>query len=383
MSDPAAGAGPSDAWRLWLASWVFTPLAGVTLGDWLGVLRRHGTDIPPRYWARTLFTTLMAAMNSVLARLEKRRCGERLGAVQVRRPVFIIGHHRSGTTHLWNLMAQDPRTASPTVLQAVFPHSFLTFERLAERWARRLAPTKRPQDNVRFGPNAPIEEERAICASTFLSIQMARHFPKKRETFQRFLSMADATPAERKRWKHSLDAFARKLLIRYGEDRTLLFKAPDHTAKIALILELYPDARFIHIHRDPYTVYQSTLKMERTTLPLYAYQRIDEDDGLGPFILWRYQTMYEAFFTDQPKIPQGQFAETSFDDLERRPVQTLERIYGELGLPDFASVRPAIERYLVSIGTYRKNAYAPLETDLRARVADAWAPAFAHWGYAQ
>ncbi len=367
--------------RLWLAQWVFSPLAGVTFNDWLGVLRAHGGAIPPKYWGRTAFTSAMALLNSALTGRERRTYDAQLADVQVRRPIFILGHHRSGTTHLWNLLSQDPRFASPTVLQAVFPHTFLTFEPIATGWARRFAPTKRPQDNVRFSPDAPIEEERALCAATFLSIQMARHFPRKRDAFKGYLSMAEATPQERETWKAALDRFARKLLLRHGADKTLLFKAPDHTAKIALIRELYPDARFIHIHRDPYTVFQSTQKMERTTVPLYAYQTPD-NDTLDDFILWRYRAMYAAYFHDQPSIPNGQFAEVTFTEVDRDPIAASAAIYDALDLPDFAVARSAITAYADSIADYQKNAYRPLPSNDRERVADAWAASFARWGYA-
>ena len=375
MGKPADTGG-----RLFLARWLFSPLAGVTFRDWLRVMRAYGATIPPRYWPRTAFTWTMSLLNSAFAGREARRYAAEIDGVTVHRPVFVIGHHRSGTTHLWNLLAQDERFAYPTVLQAVFPHTFLMFEGAAQRWAQWLAPRKRPQDNVGFGPNAPMEEERAICTSTFLSIQMARHFPRMRQRFKTYLTMRDASASQRQAWKASLDRFARKILLRHGRDKTVLFKAPDHTAKVALILELYPDARFVHIHRDPYEVYRSTRKMEQDTVPLYAYQRPDEDT-LDAFILWRYRAMYDAFFEDVERIPDGQFVEISFAELEREPKAVVERTYRALDLPDFDRAQPSLARYVDAVSGYRKNTYAALPQETRRRVAGAWRPCFARWGY--
>ena len=369
-----------DRGRLFLARWLFSPLAGVTVGDWFRLMRGYGTRIPPRYWPRTAFTWSMSLLNSALAGREARRYGAEVDRVAVHRPVFVIGHHRSGTTHLWNLLSQDDRFAYPTVLQAVFPHTFLTFEHAAQRWARRLAPRKRPQDNVSFSPESPIEEERAICTSTFLSIQMARHFPRMRDRFTKYLTMRDASAAERQAWKAALHRFARKMLVRHGREKTLLFKAPDHTAKIALILELFPDARFIHIHRDPYEVYRSTAKMERDTVPLYAYQRPD-DASLESFILWRYRAMYDAYFEDAERIPPDQLIEVSFAELEQAPFTVIERIYRTLDLPDFEQARPSLTRYVEAVADYRKNAYRALPEATRNQVAQAWRPCFSRWGY--
>ncbi|MEO1043532.1 MAG: sulfotransferase [Pseudomonadota bacterium] len=379
-SDEAAPA--AEERRLWLARWVFSPLAGVTWSGWGRMLRAHGLSIPPQYWARTVFTSLMATLNSVIANHEKKTYTAAIDTMKVERPVFILGHHRSGTTHLWNLLSRDERFASPTVLQAVFPQTFLTFEKFARGGTERLAPRKRPQDNVKFSADEPIEEERALCSETFLSIQMGRHFPQKREEFKGLLSLRDASLEERGTWKKALDRFARKLMVRHGRDKTLLFKAPDHTAKIALIRELYPDACFIHIHRKHYTVFQSTVKMEKTTVPLYAYQKPDEAT-LAEFILWRYRAMYDAFFSDMVGIPEGQFAEVSFNELETNPLESLERLYQTLNLPGFDKAKPRIESYVNAIAGYQKNDYAHLPDDLKAQVAAAWSESFERWGYAK
>lgn len=380
MTTTSPAAPRKDAARLFLARWVFTPLAGVRFRGWLSLLRRFGVHIPPTYWPRTLFTTLMSVGNSVIVRHENRRYGARLNEIKVKAPVFILGHHRSGTTHLWNLISLDPQFAYPTVLQAVFPHTFLTCESLFHGPAARLTPRTRPQDNVQFGADAPLEEERAICTTCFLSMQMARHFPREREAFMRYLTMRDATPEEQSQWRAGLDRFARKLLLRHGADRTLLFKAPDHTGKIRLILDLYPDARFIHIHRHPCEVYSSTLSMEIKTQPLYAYQPLDTDN-LEEFVLRRYREMYDAFFADRALIPDGQFAEIAFDDLRREPVSSLERLYQEVHLGSFDAVLAPLEKHLETLAGYRMNSYSRLDEPTRERIATRWEQSFRAWSY--
>ena len=370
--------GGKEPVRSSLARWVFTPLAGVLLSDWLRLLKRQGRSIPPRYWLRTIFTTGMACGNSILAPWERYRQSDKIQTAVVRAPIFIIGHHRSGTTHLWNLMATDSRLVYPTVLQAVFPHTFLTCEHAIHGMAARLTPSKRPQDNVKLDPDSPIEEERAICTSCFYSMQMFRHFPSSVDDFKRFLTMRDATPAERVRWRQSIDRFARKLLVRRGAEATLLFKAPDHTGKIRLVLEQFPDARFIHIHRDPYKVYASTKQMELATRSLYAYQQLDKE-MLDEFILWRYKTMYDAFFEDLNMIPQGQFVEVAFTDLRNDPIGEVTRVGREIGFngPEL----PALQGYVDSIAGYKMNKRPPLPDKVRQKVAKRWKRCFDAWGY--
>lgn len=375
--------GAPEGVRRFLAEWLFSPLDGLTLSEWCELVRRR-RDLPvaPVYWPRAGFTAGMAILNSLMASLERRRHERAWSKVRVRAPVFVLGHHRSGTTHLWNLMSQDPRFAYPSILQAVFPHSFLTFEPMVRGLADRLSIRKRPQDNVVLEPDSPIEEERALCTSTFLSIQMARHFPARRDRFTRYLTLREATDRDRARWKEAFDVFAKKLVLRHGTDRTLLFKSPEHTARIRLILELYPDARFVHIHRDPYVVFASTRKMERRTQPIYAFQRWDESE-IDDFILWRYRAMYDAFFEDRARIPAGRLVEIPFRDLESRPMETIERVYGSLGLELTEAARDAIASYRSSIAGYRKNVHPELPADLRSRIAEAWRPMFEAWGYSR
>ncbi|MEM6521444.1 MAG: sulfotransferase, partial [Cyanobacteria bacterium P01_C01_bin.70] len=204
----------------------------------------------------------MATINSIVAPLENRLYKSKINAADVRQPVFIIGHHRSGTTHLWNLLSQDPQFVYPNVLQAVFPHTFLFYETSIQQLAKVFTPKRRPQDNVSLAPESPLEEERALCTSSLVSIQMARHLPQRRQQFKRYLRLRDITMDELRAWQFSFHRFAKKLVVRYGENKTLLLKSPENTARVKHLLELYPDAKFIHIHRHPYRVFQSTLKME-------------------------------------------------------------------------------------------------------------------------
>lgn len=366
--------------RLCLARWLFTPLAGVTFGNWFNILKKHGSSIHPVYWPRTAFTMGMAFMNSGIALVEKHRYKKTIENVNVGAPVFVVGHHRSGTTHLWNILTKDKRFAYPTVLQSVFPHTFLVFEKAVYGLAKKFAPRKRPQDNVEFNPDSPMEAERAVCAGSFLSIQMARHLPEKRELFKKYLTMREADDHEVTRWKSVVKEFAQKLLIKHGRDSILLFKGPDQTAKIRLLLELFPDARFIHIHRDPFKVFRSTMNMEKKTIPLYAYQKTDFQ-YLEDFVLWRYSEMYDAFLDDIKLIPKGQFTQISFEELEKKPLETIEKIYRDVRLPSFEGARNEVVKYLDSIADYKKNRYPGMPDDLKVKIRNSWKPFIEAFGY--
>jgi Sulfotransferase family len=115
-----------DRLKDFIARHVFHPLEGMTLGDWWSLLRRHRFAIDPQHWPRALVQTAVSLSNSVGARFERRRFGRRIDATQLQPPLFILGHYRSGTTHLHNLLALDPQFAAPTFFQALNPHTFLS-----------------------------------------------------------------------------------------------------------------------------------------------------------------------------------------------------------------------------------------------------------------
>jgi hypothetical protein len=357
--------------------WVFSPLQGMTLSRWSRILGDSRITIHPEYWPRAALTGLASLLNSVQAKREEREFGERVRATEVREPVFILGHYRSGTTHLHNLMSVDPRFAFANYYQSNFPGTFLSSESMGSR-LDFLTPRKRPHDEVKMGLGTPAEDELALCVDTLLSTHMSWHFPARNGHYRRYLSLRDADPDERETWKGSLKKFAQKLTVKYG--KRLVLKSPCHTARVPLILETFPDARFVHIHRDPYTVYQSTRHMEVKVGPLYQFQRRDLL-GLDDDILWRYREMYESYLEDRERIPDGRLTEVSYEQLTRDPVGTLRFIYDAIDLRDFETARPEVERYLSAVNGYRTNVYEPLEPQLERRIATEWRPFLEEWGY--
>jgi hypothetical protein len=233
-------------------------------------------------------------------------------------------------------------------------------------------------DNVAQDPRAPVEEEFALCRMTFLSPIMSLAFPARAEHYDRYLALRDVPSREVERWKAAFVCLARKLTWMYR--RPLLFKSPVNTARVRLLLELFPDARFVHIHRDPYVVYQSTKRLRMMLSDLFSFQR-PRPERLHGRILRGYREMYDLFFEEQRLIPAGRFCEVRFADLEKDPVGQVRRVYETLGLPDFEVVRPALEAYAGSLTGYQKTRHPELPADVRADVAREWRRCFDEWHY--
>jgi hypothetical protein len=368
----------SEPVKDFIARHVAHPLQGTTLGVWWALLRRHRFAIDLKHWPRALVQTAVSATNSVGAGMELWRYGARIEAARVEAPLFILGHYRSGTTHLHNLLALDPRFAAPTFFQVLNPHTFLSTERFAASVIDRLMVRRRYQDEMALGAGVRSEDEFATCAMTGLSPYMGWCFPGDGVTYDRYLTFRNAHASEVARWGDALTTFLKKVTVRYG--RPLVLKSPPHTARIRLLLGLFPDARFVHICRDPYVVFRSTRHTIRAAQPLYNLREgpIQDIDGR---IIAVYTQMYDAYFEERGEIPEGGLCEVSYEELEREPLGVIGSIYESLGLSGFEDVRPRLEGYLATIAGYRKNRHNELPEDLRRRIAHDRGRSFEEWGY--
>ena len=203
-------------------------------------------------------------------------------------------------------------------------------------------------------------------------------FSRRLENYDRYMTFRDVPPEDVARWRASLMLLLKKLTYKYG--RPLVLKSPPHTCRLRLLLEMFPDAKFIHIHRHPIAVFQSTQHQTEVMLRWYELQRFPRDE-VGNWILRRYREMYEAFFEERSLIPAGCFHEVDFEDLESNPIQTMQAVYKALDLPEFDHVEPKLSNYVRSKAGYRKNAHPALPDDLRACITEQWHRSFTEWGY--
>lgn len=356
-------------------------LAGISAGDWWRLLRANRFGVDPVYWHRAAFVTITSLLNSYYRWRETRTWGPAIEQVELREPpLFILGHWRSGTTLLHNLLAQDDaQFAFANTYQVVNPHSFLTTEEVNTRRFACLVPKRRPMDNMALSFQSPQEDEFALLLDCFYSLYLGITFPRREAHYGRYLTFHGVARDEIEAWQASFVRFARKLTLKYP-DRALLFKSPPHTARIALLLEAFPNARFVHLHRDPYAVFRSTQHYFDTAI-WYTYLQRPDRTTVDRGILERYTALYDPFFADRERIPPGRFHELRFADLERDPVGQLRELYERLSLSGFEAFEPKLRRYVDALSGYRKNEFEPLPKELRQEVATRWRRSFETWDY--
>ena len=180
-------------------------------------------------------------------------------------------------------------------------------------------------------------------------------------------------------WTDTYLTILRKATLRTG-GRRLVLKNPANSGRIRTLLELFPDAKFIHIHRNPYDVFLSTRWVYRTILPRSQVQETRQDQ-VDAYILRFYAQLVQSFLEDKALIPAGNLVEVRFEDLEVAPLDQLRRVYEGLSLPGFAEAEPAFRAYLTSVAGYQKNRYE-LTDDAITKVNRHWKFAFDEWDYA-
>jgi omega-hydroxy-beta-dihydromenaquinone-9 sulfotransferase len=363
--------------RIFLVDWFFTSMCGMTLGESLRLLRRHRFAVSPAYWPRAAFMVGTGVLNSVIDRYETRVYGPEVARAHIEPPLFILGHWRSGTTYLHNLLALDAQFAYPNFYQVLNCHTFLSTERYSKQLLF-ISPRTRIMDSMDLNAGVPFEDEFATCG-TLHSPFLTWVFPREGEHYDRYFTFRDVPQEEVAEWAAALTLFYKKLTWKYG--RPLLLKSPPHTSRIRLLLSMFPSARFVHIHRNPYTVFQSTRRQTEVSLRTMGLQHLPAQD-IDALVIRRYNIMYDAFFEDRALVRGDRLHEVSFEELERDPVAQVKKIYDHLDMPGFDSMQPSLRRYVDANVNYRKNTYPDLSPSLRGQIQRAWQRNFEHWGYA-
>ncbi|HMK34231.1 MAG TPA: sulfotransferase [Desulfomonilaceae bacterium] len=352
-------------------------IQGMTLRTLLKVLARNDFQVDAACLGRLSYLMVLGVFNSIYGSCETYFNTEDIQATSIEHsPLFIIGHWRSGTTHLHNLLNLDEHFCCPTAYQALFPHHFV-FSQAGGVLFNFLAPNKRPMDNVAFSADTPHEDEFALAAHCATSPYMKVLFPVTGDNNFSPFDMKELPPEDVARWKSSFLLFLKKLTL--SEGRRIVLKSPPHTCRISTLLEMFPDAKFVHIVRNPYVVYESTHKLWRDSLA-YAHLQVPPPERVDELILTWYEELFRLLERDKELIPAGALYEMKFEDLESNPVKVLETMYNSLDLPGFDLQTKRVEDYLNSIRGYQKNVHRLTDAN-REKVATRWRRTFEQYGY--
>ncbi|MEO8496940.1 MAG: sulfotransferase, partial [Planctomycetota bacterium] len=328
MSDPTeAKCNPYPIWtpRFW---------HGMRLGDYSRLLWMNGIGIPAARWHMALLMLPISFVNSVLSWIQYLLFNRRITATRIESPpLFVIGHFRAGTTHLYELLACDDRFAYPTTYDCfAASHSVLT-GKLFPRLLAFLLPKKRPMDDMAAGFQRPQEDEFALIGLGGPTSYLRMAFPNNPTPCLETLNLEGIAAPTEQRLRRKLLWFYQALTLRYR--KRLLIKSPPHTGRIAMLAEMFPGAKFLHIVRHPYEMVPSQMHTWTLLDATQGFQVPRSDADQGDLVLRMFELIYDGFKRQRGAVASANIDEIHYEDLVSDPLAELSRVYKHLGLAEF------------------------------------------------
>jgi hypothetical protein len=228
--------------------------------------------------------------------------------------------------------------------------------------------------------DGPYEDEAALAVLCPWSFFHCLHFPRNaEEQYQKSIHFQGFSTEEKNQWKATYLKFIKTILY-MNPGKRFLSKNPPNTARISTLLELFPDAKFIHIYRSPYLVYLSTKKMRMKVLDKLALQDASEEE-IEKQVVSNYIRLMNSFFEQKEQIKTDRFVEVRYEDLIRDPMKHIQRIYETLKIPGFKTATPAMMKYLERQSEYKTNVYS-IDQRIVQHVDKNWKFTIDRWRYA-
>ena len=363
----------------WRHEWAAPLWLGCSFSAWARLLIRNRFAVHWSRWHFAVLYTFLSVVNSYLGLWQKILFGRRVAKTVIAdSPIFIVGHWRTGTTLLHELLDLDDRHTGPTGYECLAPQHFLLTERFA--WCAEFLVSKhRAMDNMGLSLHHPQEDEFVWCMQGQPSPYLTLAFPNRPPQHERYLDLEQLTSRELEAWKRTLFRFVQQVYFR--RRRTVILKSPTHSFRIKVLLDIFPQAKFIHIVRDPYVVYPSTIHLLKALSRVHGLQR-PTFERLDENVLSTYLDLYRKLDEGRKFVDPSRFYELRYEDLIADPEGQLRRLYEHLGLGGFEQYRPRLRRYLADHADYETNTYE-LTAEQRAIVTERWGEVIHRYRYCQ
>ncbi|HUH37466.1 MAG TPA: sulfotransferase [Spongiibacteraceae bacterium] len=263
-------------------------------------------------------------------------------------PMFIVGLPRSGTSILFELLAQDPAVGVPLIWEAMFPcpapepDTYTSDPRIARahglvsQWARVVPEFATMHE---MGGQIPAECG-LLMAPTFISDHIASLH--NAPSYGALFAAADMQPV------YEFHKTMLQILQWKNPRQRWLLKAPEHQNHLEVLLKVYPDARIVQTHRDPIKCMASTTSLLGALLWMRSDAPFDstafEDIVLGAATAQRLENLMAQ--RDSGVVPAANIADSRYQDLMDDPLACVEGIYRHFGMSLSDAVRQRMLDYL-------------------------------------
>jgi hypothetical protein len=299
-------------------------------------------------------------------------------------PLFILGHHRSGTTYLQKLILANSEYASPRLYDTVFPDLLILGQwtlRPLLNLILKIHPPFSKLHRQTYDFNFPAEEDVALLNMLCpFSYNWAHIFPKNIEIISKLtISDMKVDSTYFQEWKKAYLQFIKKIKFIFP-DKKLALKSPPNMGRAHLLFHLFPKAKFVFIMRNPYDLYPSMRRFWEIS-DEFSFQEVRSCE-LDHLIFPETLRLFEKYFEAKQVIPENQLIEIRHEDLVKDPLAILERIHRHLELTPFSQVRDAYDSFIRThskVGLERKSLVRIEQTVNRQKVDHHWRRLIAYY----
>ena len=266
----------------------------------------------------------------------------------IKRPLFVLGLPRTGTTILYELLAQDPAHRSPStweVAQPIPPAQHATFHSdpripVVEKTVQKME-SLAPGFQAIHAMGARLPQECVtLLAPHFISDQFGVSFyiPE----YRHWTLGQDMTAAYR--WHNE---FLQHLQVDYMEQRWVL-KTPPHLAYLDVLIRQYPDAAIVQTHRAPMDVLGSISSLSCTLHSAFS-DSIDVS-ATGQAEARYFSEMLRIGMAKRSAMDDedSRIFDIHFEDIISNPITVIESLYAHFDFDFTESARMAMQDYLES-----------------------------------
>jgi len=261
----------------------------------------------------------------------------------VERPVFVFGIPRTGTTLLSNLLATDPARRSPLTWEIDDPvppattATLHTDPRAVERLEfEQQMLAARPEMGKYYRSSAIYPNECVFfMAHDFKTLMLESRCTRLK--YRDWLLDTDMTSAYRyhKRFLQLLQADA---------PGNWNLKMPSHALWLDTLLEVYPDARLVWTHRDPYTALGSFCSI--INLSHTIFQTGVSPEWIGDNCLWQLDQHVNRIMDFRERNGEDSIIDVHYAEMVENPIETMRGLYAALGDDFSASVEQGMRTWL-------------------------------------
>ncbi len=276
-------------------------------------------QVEKKYLKKYRSSTFLCMLTTFLSHFDELRYRFLATNLKIKKdPIYILGHWRSGTTLLHNLLCCHENVAYPTTYQTVFPNNLFFMKGLMKAIMQHYLPRERLVDRVEMHVDNPQEEGFALGNEAGFSFYYWYYFPADhRQITEEYLSLSAADQKRTESFKNGYVRFIKRCLLNTGGEQYIA-KNPPNMARIPFLLDLFPQSRFIYIERNPYEVLMSTFRFHRSYLKTLQLQDMD-DESLWEFIFTTYELLYRKFRESRHLIPPENLVEIRYEQLVADP----------------------------------------------------------------